>query len=56
MKLFLPHWTSAGPRRGLDNFMGGGVVIHVRFGHGVDPYFDIIMPRSMKGWWKSGFA
>jgi hypothetical protein len=24
-------------------------VIHVNFGHGVDSYFDIPMPRSMKG-------
>jgi hypothetical protein len=31
------------------------VVIHVRPGHGVDPYFDIPMPRSMKGWWKKWF-
>jgi hypothetical protein len=26
-----------------------GVVIHVRSGHGIDPYFDIPMHRSMKG-------
>jgi hypothetical protein len=27
-----------------------GMVIHVKSGHGVDPYIDILMPRSMKGW------
>jgi hypothetical protein len=26
-----------------------GVVIHVKSGHGVDPYLEIPMPRSMKG-------
>jgi hypothetical protein len=34
----------------------GGVVVHVKSGHGVDPYFNIPMPRSMKGSQKSGFA
>jgi hypothetical protein len=32
-----------------------GVVIHVKFGHGVDPYFDITVPTSMKGWRKQWF-
>jgi hypothetical protein len=31
-----------------------GVVIHAKSGHGVDPYFNIPMPKSMKGWRKSG--
>jgi hypothetical protein len=31
------------------------MVIHVKFGHGVDPYFDIPMPKSMKGWQKKWF-
>jgi hypothetical protein len=30
-------------------------VIHVNSGHGVGPYFDIPMPRSMKGWPKNWF-
>jgi hypothetical protein len=30
--------------------VSGGAVIHVKSGHGVDPYFNIPMPRSMKGW------
>jgi hypothetical protein len=30
--------------------ISGGTVVHVKSGHGVDPYFDIPMPRSMKGW------
>jgi hypothetical protein len=29
--------------------ISGVTVIHVKFGHGVDPYFDIPIPRSMKG-------
>jgi hypothetical protein len=33
----------------------GGVVIHVKSGHGVDPYLEIPMPRSMNGWWKKWF-
>jgi hypothetical protein len=31
------------------------VVIHVKLGHGVDPYLEIPMPRSMKGWLKKWF-
>jgi hypothetical protein len=33
----------------------GGVVIHVKVGHGVDPYPEIPVPRSMKGWWMKWF-
>jgi hypothetical protein len=33
----------------------GGTVIHVKSGHGVDPYLEIPMPKSMKGWWKKWF-
>jgi hypothetical protein len=29
-----------------------GAVIHVKLGHRVDPYLEIPMPRSMKGWRK----
>jgi hypothetical protein len=32
--------------------ISGGVVVHVKLGHGVDPYLKIPMPRSMKGWQK----
>jgi hypothetical protein len=32
-----------------------GAVIHVRSGHGVDPYFNLPMPRLMKGWQKNCF-
>jgi hypothetical protein len=32
-----------------------GVVIHVKAGHGVDPYLEIPMPRSMKWWQKKWF-
>jgi hypothetical protein len=35
--------------------VSNGAVIHVKSGHGVDPYFDISMSRSMKGWWKKWF-
>jgi hypothetical protein len=41
------------PDRGL--IVYGGIVIHVKFGHGVDPYFNIPMPRLMKRWWKKWF-
>jgi hypothetical protein len=33
----------------------GGMVTHVKSGHGVDPYLEIPMPRSMKGWRKKWF-
>jgi hypothetical protein len=33
----------------------GGMVIHVKYGHGVDHYFDIPMSKSLNGWWKMGF-
>jgi hypothetical protein len=33
----------------------GGTIIHVKSGHGVDPYLEIPMPRSMKGWRKKWF-
>jgi hypothetical protein len=35
--------------------VSGGTVIHVKSRHGVDPYLDIPMPRSMKGWRKKWF-
>jgi hypothetical protein len=27
----------------------GGAVIHVKLGHGVDPYLEILIPGSIKG-------
>jgi hypothetical protein len=33
----------------------GGMIIHVKFGHRVIPYFDIPMPRWMKGWRQKWF-
>jgi hypothetical protein len=33
----------------------GGMVIHIKSGHGIDTYFDIPMPRSMNEWWKKWF-
>jgi hypothetical protein len=30
----------------------GGAVIHVKSGHRADPYLEIPMPKSMKGWRK----
>jgi hypothetical protein len=35
--------------------VSGGTVIHVMPRHGVNPYFNILMPRSMKGWRKKWF-
>jgi hypothetical protein len=56
VELFLLGPTSVGLKRRTDNFEGGGgMVIYVRFRHGIDPYFDIPMPRSMKGWRKRWF-
>jgi hypothetical protein len=34
---------------------GGGQVILIMSGHGIDPYFDIPMLKSMKGWQKKWF-
>jgi hypothetical protein len=31
------------------------VVVHVKVGHGVDPYLEFPTPRSMKGWQKKWF-
>jgi hypothetical protein len=32
-----------------------GAIIHVKVGHGVDPYLEIPMPGSMKAWGKKWF-
>jgi hypothetical protein len=32
-----------------------GTIVHVKYRHGVDPYFDIPMPTSTKGWRKKWF-
>jgi hypothetical protein len=34
---------------GAEMTVSGGAIIHVKSGHGVDPYFNIPMPRSMNG-------
>jgi hypothetical protein len=51
VELFLPCLASVGPERRIDNFEEG-VVIHIKTGQGADPYFDIPMPNSKKGWRK----
>jgi hypothetical protein len=33
----------------------GGAIIHVKYRNGVGPYFNLPMPRSMKGWQKKWF-
>jgi hypothetical protein len=33
----------------------GGEVLHVKAGHGVEPYLEIAMPKSIKGWQKKWF-
>jgi hypothetical protein len=53
VELFLSCSTSAGPGSGAKSLRGE--VIHVKSGHGVDPYFDIPLPRSMKWWRKKCF-
>jgi hypothetical protein len=35
--------------------LSGGAVIHVKPGHGVNPYFNIPITSSIKGWWKKWF-
>jgi hypothetical protein len=39
----------------VELMISGGVVIHVKVGHGIDTYLEIPMPRSLKGWWKKWF-
>jgi hypothetical protein len=34
----------------LELTVSRGGVIHVKLGQGVDPYLEISMPQSMKGW------
>jgi hypothetical protein len=36
--------------------VSGGMVINVNSGHRVNPYLDIPMPSSMKGWRKKWFC
>jgi hypothetical protein len=43
-------WCPQDPN--VEMTVSGGMVIHIKSGHGVDPYFDIPMPKSMKGWQK----
>jgi hypothetical protein len=40
-------WCSQDPKAELT--ISGGAVIHVKVGHGIDPYLEIPMPRLMKG-------
>jgi hypothetical protein len=53
MELLLPCLASVGPRSGADYLWG--TIIQVKSGHRVDPYLEISMPRSMKGWRKKWF-
>jgi hypothetical protein len=39
----------------VELMISGGAVIHVKLGHIIDPYLEIPMPRSMKGWRKKWF-
>jgi hypothetical protein len=36
--------------RDVELAVSEGAVIHVKSEHGVDPYFDLHMPRLMKEW------
>jgi hypothetical protein len=53
VELFLLFLASTGPRSRANNIRG--VIVHVKFEHSIDPYFDIPMPKLMKGWWKKWF-
>jgi hypothetical protein len=37
---------------GMEVVVLGGVDIHFKSEHGVDPYFDLTMLKSVNGWWK----
>jgi hypothetical protein len=39
----------------VELIVSGGTIIHVKSGHRFDPYCDLPMPRSMKGWQKKWF-
>jgi hypothetical protein len=52
-KYFFRVQRSEEPKAKLMIF--SGTVIHVKVGHGVDPYLEVPMPRSMKGWQKKWF-
>jgi hypothetical protein len=39
----------------MELMISGGTVINVKSGHGADPYLEIPMPRSMKGYLKKWF-
>jgi hypothetical protein len=52
-KYFFHVWRLQDPEAELT--ISGGAVIHVKAGHGVDPYLKIPMPRSMNGWRKKWF-
>jgi hypothetical protein len=52
-KYFFCVWRSQDPKVELMIF--GGTVIHVKAGHRGDPYLEIPMPRSIKGWQKKWF-
>jgi hypothetical protein len=52
-KYFFHVWRSQDPKAEL--MISGATVIHVKEGHEVEPYLEISMPRSMKGWRKKWF-
>jgi hypothetical protein len=39
----------------MEQTVSRAAILHVRSGHGVDPYFDLPMPRSIKGWRNNWF-
>jgi hypothetical protein len=47
-KYFFHVRCPQGPKAELT--ISGDAVIHVKSGHKVDPYLEIPMPKSMKGW------
>jgi hypothetical protein len=52
-KYFFCVWHPQYPKAELT--ISEGAFIHVKMGHEVDPYLEIPMPRSMKGWRKKWF-
>jgi hypothetical protein len=39
----------------VELMISGGMVVHVKSAHGQDPYLEIPLPSSMKGWRKKWF-
>jgi hypothetical protein len=39
----------------MEKTVSRDIIINTKSRHGVNPYFDTPMPKSMKGWQENGF-